>query len=263
MDCQRIIDVFIRNAYTCYYSPLAYLTTELNLNYKFNPNGLKIFIRKHEIAKEHFSFSHQRNDGRMVVLKTDIDFYKPTTLIFLHNKSKSGNLEVTDNQRVFISELKMLINLLKMNRIPPTSQATMMENYFAPMEERFIIIGDFNLEPWDTTLRQDIYLNTHFFSKHNEIRQRMEKEEGTYFNPIVELILKSDIQNLGGTYYSDSRGWALFDFVLYDTKNVNISYNIITEFTGGSKLLDHDTKITKSFINNELDHLPIVTKINN
>ena len=107
------------------------------------------------------------------------------------------------------------------------------------------------------------YLRTSFFQNHNSIKQRYTDDIKNYFNPIAGLIFETKINNLGGTYYSDSYGWALFDYVLFDTKDSDIFYDIITEFRGGSKLLNSDETIKKSFLNNKLDHLPIITKINN
>lgn len=256
-DCQTIIDTFARHNYFCYYSPLAYKTVELN--YKYKSNGLKIFTRQREIVKEQFSFYHQKYDGRIVALKTNIDFFKPTVFIFLHNKSKSGNREVTDPQRVFISELRRFIEALHESAL---KEVLNTNSEIKPAKQRIIIIGDFNLEPWDNTLRQEIYLNSSFYKKHNAINKR-NLTDTNYFNPIAEYIFQSPIENLGGTYYSDSNGWALFDFVLYDTNESNITYNIITEFEGGSKLLDDDILVESEFINDELDHLPIITKVNN
>jgi len=244
INCQKIMDVFEKSGYSCYYSPLFYLNEKLKLNYKYKSNGLKIFIKDENISNTPFSFSLQRQDGRIIALKTFVNFL-PTTFIFLHNMSKSGNREVTLEQTEFIGSLSDML------KIGNPSSAT----------ERIIIIGDFNLEPWDNVLRHKKYLSTNFFRIHNSIIQRSENTKN-FFNPLAELIFKSNNENLGGTYYSDSSGWALFDYVLFDTKESDITYEIITEFSGGSRLLNYDTEINKSFLHNDLDHLPITTKFN-
>ncbi|MBN1968524.1 MAG: endonuclease/exonuclease/phosphatase family protein [Candidatus Delongbacteria bacterium] len=246
IDCQRIVDKLIEQEYICYYSPLFCDKDELQLNYKYVSNGLKIFIKVNINPIESFSFSSQRKDGRIVALKTFIN-YRATTLIFLHNTSKSGNREVTDDQRDFISSLGTMIDFANIGIDT----------------ERIIIIGDFNLEPWDNILRHKKYIESSFFYKQNSLYQRKNNSSRFYFNPSPEIIFQSKIENLGGTFYTDNSGWALFDYVLYNTKDSVVIYDVITEFAGGSKLLNYDNSIRSSFINDDLDHLPIITKINN
>ncbi len=246
MDCQIIIDIFETNDYFCYYSPLFFQIKNLKLNYKYKRNGLKIFVKDKSILKEAFSFANQRQDGRIIVLKATINL-KLTTIIFLHNFSKSGNREVTDDQRKFILSLSDMIEIGQISKDT----------------ERIIIIGDFNLEPWENILRHKSYLKTSFIQQHNSINLRKANTTNHYFNPIAEMIFESKIENLGGTYFSDGNGWALFDYCLYETKNTNISYGVITEINGTNKLLNHDTTIDRAFLIEEFDHLPIITQINN
>ena len=246
LDCQTIIDIFDTAGYSCYYSPLLYQISELKLNYKFKRNGLKIFVKDKSILIENFSFGNQRQDGRIVVLKATINL-KLTTIVFLHNFSKSGNREVTDDQRKFISSLTDMIEIGQISKDT----------------ERIIVIGDFNLEPWDNILRHKSYLKTSFIHKHNAITLRKTNTNNHYFNPVAEMIFQSKIENLGGTYFSDSNGWALFDYCLYDTNNMNVSYDVLTEINDSNKLLNYNTSIDGNFINEELDHLPIITEITN
>jgi hypothetical protein len=244
LNCQIIIDLFETSGYTCYYSPLFYNYSRLKLNYKFKKNGLKIFIKDKSILKENFSFANQRQDGRIVVLKATINL-KLTTIVFLHNFAKSGNREVTDDQRKFISSLTDMIEIGRVSKDT----------------ERLIVIGDFNLEPWDNILRHKSYLKTSFIHKHNSINLRKTNNNNYYFNPIAEMIFHSKIENLGGTYYSDSNGWALFDYCLYDTKNMIVTYDVITEINEENILLNYDMSIHGNFLYEELDHLPILTEI--
>ena len=245
-DCQAILDIFETNSYHCYYSPLFYQNNNLKLNYKYKRNGLKVFVKDDSILKENFSFANQRHDGRIIVLKATINS-RLTTIVFLHNYSKSGNREVTDDQREFISSLTSMIDLGQISKDT----------------ERIIVIGDFNLEPWDNILRHKKYLNTSFIIKHNSINNRSSKRINHFFNPIAEMIFDSKIDNLGGTYFSDGNGWALFDYCLYNTEDTNITYDVITEINKLNRLLNYDSNISNDFLNEELDHLPILTKINN
>lgn len=246
INCQIIIDIFATKFYHCYYSPLDYKNINLKLNYKYKSNGLKIFVKDKSILKENFSFANQRQDGRIVVLKAIINL-RLTTLVFLHNFSKSGNREVTDDQKHFISSLTDMIE----------------RGQISYDTERIIIIGDFNLEPWDNILRHKKYLKTCFINNHNLITLRKTNLTHHYFNPLAEIIFQSKVENLGGTYYSDGSGWALFDYCLYNSKDTNLTYEIVTEINGGNKLLNYDTSIEGGFLNNDLDHLPIITQINN
>ena len=242
--CNEIIDVFAKNSYSCYYSPLFSTDKKLKLGYRFQKLGLKVFIRNYTITKGPFSFAEQREKGRIIVLKVFFDS-EPITFIFLHNKSKAGAIDETLDQIDFVANLKAMISVGKI----------------ADEKDRVIIIGDFNLEPWDRVLKHKKFLSTSFFQNHNTTKQRNSKTDKHFFNPVVELMTKSATVNLGGTYYSDNIGWALLDYALYDTNDGQISYDIITEFKNGSKLLNSDTKIKKAFLNHGLDHLPIVTKI--
>ena len=129
-------------------------------------------------------------------------------------------------------------------------------------KERVIIMGDFNLEPWDRVLKHKKFLSTSFLENRNIINQRR-NDEKHFFNPLVGLIANTKVINLGGTYYGESKGWALLDYVLYDTKDGHISYDIITTFNGGSEILKSDPTLKKAFIAHELDHLPIIATVSN
>jgi len=252
IDCEKLNLCFEEKKYFCYYSPLFSKKEELLLGYDYNRNGLKIFCRDERQLQSQFQFSLQRHEGRIVVLHAYVNF-KITTFIFLHNKSKGGSNAVDLAQMPFILTLREMIDYGKITSV--AQKLDIMKN-----TERVIIIGDFNLEPWDEVLKHKDFLSTSFFRNHNGMKQR-NNSINHYFNPVVELLTKSDFQNLGGTYYSDSVGWALFDYVLYNTSDCDISYEIVVGFKGGSKLLEDDVSIKKSFLRDGLDHLPISTTI--
>lgn len=243
-DCKRIVEGFESNDYSCYYSPLFSERQDLKPSYNYKGFGLKIFVSKSTNVKTPFSFAEQREEGRIVILKVFFK-YKLITYVFLHNKSKSGAVDETLDQIDFVSTLNEMITVGKI----------------ADDKERVIIMGDFNLEPWDRVLKHKKFLSTSFIQNRNLINQR-DSDKKHFFNPLVELIANTNIVNLGGTYYSKNNGWALLDYVLYDTKDGQISYDIITKFKGGSELLKSDTTLKKAFLDHELDHLPIITTIN-
>src|SRR5205814_647448 len=116
-------------------------------------------------------------------------------------------------------------------------------------EKRIILMGDFNLEPWERTLRHEKYLNTSYISNLNHILQRSSSAVKCFYNPIVTFLANSTTSNLGGTFYSNSSGWALFDYVLYDTSEGKLHFDILTKFDGRGELLNPDTTLKTSFLN--------------
>lgn len=244
LACQKIVDVFSTKGYTCFYSPLFSDRADLKppKDYKYDRYGLKIFIKDATIVKTPFAFTEVREVGRIVALKVFFN-YQEVPFIFLHNKSKEGETHETLDQTDNIKAIYEMISL----------------GMSVEEKERIIIMGDFNLNPWDRLLEHKTHLNTSYIQNRNSILQR--NEEKCFYNPIVELLSKSATANLGGTYYSNNSGWGLLDFVLYDTRDVQIQFDILTEFKGGSKLLNSATDIKKSFFNHGLDHLPILSTV--
>jgi exonuclease III len=242
--CQKIVDVFLRKGYSCYYSPLFSDREDLKppTNYNYDRYGLKIFIKDISTIKTPFAFTEVREVGRIVALKIFFN-YQEIIFIFLHNKSKEGETHETLDQADNIKAIYEMISLGKQSE----------------EKERIIIMGDFNLNPWDRLLEHKTHLNTSYLQNRNSILQR--NSDLCFYNPIVELLSKSGTPNLGGTYYSNNSGWGLLDFVLYDTRDIQIQFDIITEFNGGSKLLNSATNINKSFFNHSLDHLPIISTV--
>lgn len=241
-NCQRIVDVFLKNEYQAFYTPLFSDQEDLKPSYTYDGWGLKIFISKTTVIKSPFSFTEQRENGRIVVLKTFFN-YQEIAFIFLHNKCKEGETHETLDQTDNIKAIYEMISVGK----------TVSEN------DRIVIMGDFNLYPWDRLLQHKTYLNTSYFQNRNFILQR--NDEKCYYNPIVDYLSKSETINLGGTYHSNSSGWALFDFILYDTKdNGEINFDIIAKLET-TELLNQATDIKRSFFNHGIDHLPIIITI--
>jgi exonuclease III len=242
-EAEEIEDTFTdTKVYKCYYSPLFYKNTAFNLTYGWKKNGLKLFYRHNFVPRENFTSFHQRRDGRIVTLDSIIN-NKKTSLLFLHNFSKSGNREVTDKQKRFIGSLADMINLGKINQD----------------SEQTLIIGDFNLEPWDNIMRDKEYLDTTFIEKQKNLNQR-DTNYNTFHNPLLDYISYSNNTNLLGTYYSNTSGWALFDYVLFNTQSTYITQKIITSLKGTS-LLNNDQSLKKDFLKEEIDHLPILIQI--
>lgn len=242
-DCQKLVDTFKNKNYKTFYSPLFPTPPNLKLSYVSKRLGLKIFIKDSIVIKNPFAYEDQRRNGRIVMLRVFLN-YKLITFIFLHNKSKKGETHETLAQTTNIKAIYEMINVGKAVKD----------------KERIIILGDFNLNPWDRLLDDKEYLKTSYFQNRNLILKR--GKEKYFYNPLVDLLSLSKTVNLGGTYYSNNSEWGLFDFVLYDTSDMEIQFDILTELKGGSKLLNPSNKLKKSFINYDLDHLPIAITIN-
>ena len=122
--------------------------------------------------------------------------------------------------------------------------------------DRTLIIGDFNLEPWDNILRHPEYINSSFIKVHNDLN--LLRNSKAFFNPISNLIHKS--VEIGGTYFSKRSGWALFDYCLYNTNKMKVDFNIVQGLMGSSLLSD---KYTLKNPKDAIDHLPILTTVLN
>ena len=91
VNCQNIINEFKAQNYVTYYSPLFSDKEELKPSFAYDPYGLKIFYKSTPIDNERrivfndFSFTEQRENGRIVVLKAYFQYQK-IAFVFLHNK---------------------------------------------------------------------------------------------------------------------------------------------------------------------------------
>jgi hypothetical protein len=242
-QCQKLIDLFTQLSYRCYYSPLSYRNSKLGFPYKWLATGLKVFVRN-DVQVEDLTLGHTRERGRIVVLQTQVHNRK-TAVVFLHNMAKSGNRAATDEQVLFLSGLPVLLYGSKL----------------IDQDERVLLIGDFNLEPWDAPMRNEKLLNATFLTKHLQFAQRGSAKGSNYHSPLLEHVIHSKLSNLGGTYYSDTSGWALFDYVLHAGGEQHITYEIITALSSGEELLRTDETLHKSFMTAEIDHLPILVHI--
>lgn len=258
-NCNELVDLFKKRNYQCFYSPLFSENKKLKLEYSnYDRFGLKIFIKEDFTLKDSFSFSSQRLNGRIIVLKTTLN-YQPISFIFLHAISKGGSKEFTLDQTGYMSKLRDMVDdnigLITKNR---KNAPDVMGG-----KERIIILGDFNIQPWENILNHRVFLETSFFKNRIDMNQRKKSPSRMFYNPLVKIIMDASNSNLGGTFYSNNDGWALFDIVLFDPMDGEIDCEIITEFTGGSVLLETATTISKSYLKHGLDHLPIKLELSN
>jgi len=240
-NCKKLDDYFSSINYFCYYSPLFVENKSVLLDYKFERLGLKIYLKDNSILDEDFHFGLQRENGRIISLTINKE-NKRYIFVFVHNYSKAGNRTITTEQTAFITRLSDMIKFWKIKE----------------KRELLLILGDFNLEPWDNILREKKLLDSFFITKHWNYSQRIDNNTKSFFNPLLENIVYEQNPNLGGTFYKNDSGWALFDYVLVNGNKDTVKYKILTE-----NLLEGNISKTTDFIKHNLDHLPILTEINN
>jgi exonuclease III len=244
-----LIACFAGLGYSCYYSPVAYLS-DASLPPSWHPSGLKVFVRHNQSLAAAFDFTRIRRKGRLVVVKPQLPApASPTAIVFVHGKAKSGGKAWTAAQANFLKDLKILLE--ESGQIKPG--------------ERVVLIGDFNLEPWDELMRHEEYFLTCFTPKQRQVAQQHPKALPVLYNPVLEAIWNSSEPNLVGTYYSNKAGWALFDYVLYDVKETGINYEIVTSLHDDPdpvKLLETATLgVYRNFFAAGIDHLPILVQL--
>ncbi len=251
-NCKDIVSLFRKNKYVCYYSPLFCERKSLKLGYDFIRYGLKVFHKKNITPKTAFKFGDQREGGRAIVFKTFLNYIE-YTFVFLHNLSQVNG--PTTESGALIRTISDMLTLGKVSKKTPIT-------IDPAKESRLIIMGDFNMEPWDKFLKSKRYLFTSFLNKSNALQNRNKNIKGHFFNPILEKIVGSDSDNLIGTFYNEAFGWAMFDFVLYDSNRIKLDFDILTKLSDGYKLLKDDLTIKKAFLHEGIDHLPITISIN-
>jgi len=235
--CSEFISHIQNKGYNTYYSPTLYNTNIVCNQYGWNSFGLKVFIKTSISNINNFTFSEQQLDGRIIYLRFQVNGIFYSTFL-IHGMSKVGDVI---NQNSFIIELSRYI-----------STKTLQNN-----QDRIIIMGDFNIEPWEKELMQNArYINSFFYYKSfnfnsNKFLNRI------YFNPVLEYIQKNSNLNLIGTFYN-MQNIGILDFPLISKEVTNFDFKIITEIGGVSLIF---LKKKKCILKHNFDHLPITLKI--
>lgn len=230
LECEELEILLLNSGYEQYYSPILGKTS-----YKENyiRNGLKVYHKNCYLA-EKFDFIHSRQNGRIIRLMYKHD-NKIFTIIFLHNFSKSGNRESTLEQVSFITTLNQMIT----------------NGNHDNKNSNIVIIGDFNIEPWDNILRNPKLVNSFFLNKHLVFEKEKKNNNALMFNPLIENLIVNN-NKIGGTYFSKKMGWALYDYPIFNENVIDLEYKIISNLNGVEILNDENT---------DFDHLPIIIKI--
>jgi len=240
--CIILNNMVTNKGYTNYYSPIFSDNTNLELGYKWVRNGLKVYYKNIALLAI-FTKSKQSEDGRIISIRFEHN-RQEYSFIFLHNYSK-----INDPQKQ-----KDFIDSLNDNIIEIAAEIK---------KDKYVLIGDFNAEPWDDILRQKRFIDSYFINRQYNIRAR-DNRGVYYFNPSLESIINGQQSiNLAGTYHGSTYYWALFDFVLIGNGlDGHINYQIVTGF-GNKKLLkdNEDIKMRDQFLEYGFDHLPILVTL--
>lgn len=236
VDTQVLISRIKRNGYRCYYSPLFYQKPGIAEQYGWNRCGLKVFIRNQVKLKTKSAFSNQKQEGRIVYLLFEKDGKEYSTFL-IHGTSKS---RTTMRQNAFIVELSNFIRAKALNK-----------------DSGVIIMGDFNLTPWDDSLKDGQFIESYASLKAFRYFSSREPQKRIYNNPIVRCIERHSNPDLIGTYYKGTH-ISILDFPLLSQDIDNYELEVTADINGDPILVKRGKK---HVLADELDHLPISLKI--
>jgi hypothetical protein len=232
--CQLFVSAIENLGYESYYNPLFYTNPKYNIPYGWERFGLKVFTKRSHISTNQFNFTDQKIDGRIIYLRIhDISIF------FLHATSK---VQESIKQHFFIVELSNFIRTK--TRDNP--------------DDRIVLAGDFNAEPWDDLLRSREFIESHFYKKSFEFHAAASLDNRVYWNPILMHVDTASNQNLIGTHFKN-KWFGFFDFALFSKNITTPSIEIVTEIDSTNLLKPSDR--TCEMVD-EFDHLPIMFDIN-
>jgi len=237
--CNDLINIFINKGYSCYYNPLFYKTPLISRQYGWNNLGLKVFVKMSLNFTFTFSFDCQKFDGRILYLPIDIKG-KLYSIFFIHNKSQVGD---PFDQRDFIIELSSFIKAKSRN--------STLENV--------VILGDFNIEPWNELISRKDYINSFFHKKWYEysLKRNSILKTKIYYNPFFDLLISNPNKDMVGTFFNKNF-YSLIDFALFSSEIKNYSIEVITQILSKELLIK---KGKKNLLVSNFDHLPIFIKL--
>lgn len=236
-DCEEIESFITQKNYRTYYAPTLYLNPIISNQFGWNKYGLKVFHKANINLKTRFAFGNQKLEGRIIYLRFEKDAICYSTFL-IHGMSKVGD-EI--NQSSFICELSSFVRAKTIGR----------------ETDRIIIMGDFNLEPWDDLLKNKTYIHSFFYPKLFDYYS-VRLTNRVYYNPILNYIQNHADENLIGTFYND-KYISILDYPLVSKGFNNYEFNILTSINGNSLM---KSKQGKHLLHDNLDHLPITLKIN-
>lgn len=236
VDCHETVLLITSKGYHTYYSPTFYSENVISNQYEWNRFGLKIFIKSSVRLKSRFAFGNQKLEGRIIYLRFELAGRNYSTFL-IHGMSKAGD-EIS--QHDFIIELSNFIRAKTINK----------EN------DGILILGDFNLEPWDDLLKNKKYLYSLFYDKLYKYHSTISSIR-VYYNPILDFLQNHSDPNLIGTFYN-KKHISVLDYPLVSKDVVKFKFNVLTEIENTPLMQNNNGKF---LLVNNLDHLPITLKI--
>lgn len=234
-DCKSFVNQITALNYYCYYNPTLYSDKVISNQFGWNKFGLKVFLKNGSTTNPKFSFGDQKVEGRIIHLRFEKNGYHYSTFL-IHGMSKQGD-DIDQND--FIIELARFIQFKTLDP-----------------NDRIIILGDFNIEPWETLLRKGKYILSFFYKKLQDYHTgRVTKR--IYSSPVFEYVQSHSDQKLVGTFYGKSHV-SLFDFPLISDDFNGFDFDIITNISG-QDLMTRTNK--KNYLIDGFDHLPISLKL--
>jgi exonuclease III len=235
-DCKDFVKYISDKNYYSYYTPTLYSEPVISDQYGWNKFGLKVFVKNGSSLKSKFAFGNQKVEGRIIYLRFE-QGGENYSVFLIHGMSKVGD---DLNQNDFVIELSHFIQAKTLDK----------------GDDKIIIFGDFNIEPWDELLKKKRYIFSLFFKKQQEYySNHLIKRK--YINPAFDYIQNHKDKELIGTFYNKSYV-SLFDFPLISDSVENFDFKIIPELFG-QKILT--TNNSKNILADGLDHLPVQLNI--
>ncbi len=238
---QHMID----KGYNCFFSPSLYNSLFPEINTTKILFGLKLFIKKEIISYDSFGLENLQLDGRIIYLRLA---HKNTVYsnFFIHGYS---TIIRSSNQSTTVDSLSSFIR----------------EKSRKHKSDKIIVIGDFNIEPWEYFLCDSRWISSYFSDKKFNYHVGITKEEieffnkKIFFNPIIKYIESNPEHHLISTFYNNEYN-SIIDFPLLTNDIVNYEMRIITALNGKTlfKIAPKSKKVT---LDRGIDHLPILLKL--
>lgn len=243
-DCKKIDSICLKENYVCYCNPII---NRKYLDGGYKGMGLKIYYKStvRNSIKTKITLQNLKRQGRIVYMRIR-HVGKYYSIFFIHGISKvaTDREKQTKKRGEFMTDLHKLLQVKTSNK----------DN------EKIIILGDFNAEPWERFLLCDDDAILSFFTKKSfEFHKKIRKPNlnGIYWNPIMNCIEADPNNMLIATYYNKpSNLYSILDLALFSKQIRQSEYNLtIVSSINKTSLI----KRSNSFYELEdgFDHLPL------
>jgi exonuclease III len=183
-NLELFIDHIESKDYVSYYNPIIHFNLKTQIITGDQSHfSLKIFHKK-SLKIDKFDFTKVYSSGRVVSVNFEFNSIEYCA-IFIHAMSKSDK----DKQDKFYSNFVDAITSISRNH------------------KHLIIIGDFNLEPWESKLNSDSFIVSAFLrNKFDYLCKINEREirhfnKKIFYNPIINYLESISDSDLFATFY--------------------------------------------------------------